>query len=173
MEIPINKKLVCITGSVWTGSRSAPRRLLVKNGFLRPVWFTTRGPINDAGYKHLSETEFHLHNANANILAHIEYGGDYVGILKQEMESAMQQSERGALVVGPHEIAAQIAAALPRTIVFTLKEKDMALSPKLNEVQKQGQLHRIDVDVLQPGAWTDAYVLICEKLGLETQKSPF
>lgn len=173
MGIPTNKKLVCITGSVWTGSRSAPRRLLAKNGFLRPIWFTTRGRINDAGYRHLSETEFHLQNAGGEILAHIRYGGDYVGILKRELESALHESERGALVVGPQEIAAQIAAALPRTVVFTLKEKDMTLSPKLKEVQNQGQLHRIDVDVLQPGAWTDAYALICEKLGLEAQHNPF
>jgi len=173
MEIPINKRLVCITGSVSTGSRSAPRRLLVKNGFLRPVWFTTRGRINDAGYKSLSETEFHLQNAEGKILAYIKYGGDYVGILKQALESAMQESQTGALVVGPQEIVAQIAEALPRTVVFTLKEKDMTLSPKLNEVQKQGQLHRIDVDALQPGAWVEAYALICGKLGLETQSNPF
>ena len=49
----------------------------------------------------------------------------------------------------------------------------MTLSPELNEVQKMGKLHRIDVDVLQPGAWTEAYALICEKLGLEAHNSPF
>ncbi|HXK55030.1 MAG: hypothetical protein KDI74_12895 [Gammaproteobacteria bacterium] len=173
MEISTSKMLVCVTGSVWTGSRSAPRRLLVKNGFLRPLWFTTRGPINDAGYRHLSESEFHILHADGKVLAYIEYGGDYIGILKRELESALQASERGALVVGPQEIAAQIAAAMPATVVFTLKERGMALSPKLDEVQKRGQLHRVDVDVLKPGAWTDAYALICEKLGLETHYNPF
>jgi guanylate kinase len=173
MEIPINKQLVCITGSVWTGSRSAPRRLLVKNGFQRPIWFTTHGRINEAGYRYLSETEFHLQNAEGKILAYIEYGGDYIGILKQALESALRESQQGALVVGPQEIAAQIAHALHRTVVFTLKEKGMTLSAKLKEVQNQGRLHRIDVDALQPGAWTEAYRLICGKLGLETQNNPF
>jgi len=173
MDIPITKKLVCITGSVWTGSRSAPRRLLVKNGFLRPVWFTTRGRINDAGYRHLSETEFHLHNAANKVLAYIEYGGDYIGILKQALETALQESQRGVLVVGPQEIAAQISDAVPQTLVFTLKETAMNLSPRLDKVQQQGRLHRINVDVLQPGAWTEAYALICDKLGLEALKSPF
>lgn len=173
MDIPTNKKLVCITGTVWSGSRSAPRRLLVKNGFIRPIWFTTGSQINDAGYKHLSETEFHLQHAGGGVLAHIQYGGNYIGILKQELESALNESERGALVVGPQEIAAQIAGALPGTVVFALKERAMTLSPELNEVQKMGKLHRIDVDVLQSGAWTEAYALICEKLGLEAHNSPF
>ncbi len=136
----------------------------MKNGFIRPIWFTTGSQINDAGYKHLSETEFHLQHAGGGVLAHIQYGGNYIGILKQELESALNESERGALVVGPQEIAAQIAGALPGTVVFALKERAMTLSPELNEVQTMGKLHRIDVDVLQPGAWTEAYALICEKL---------
>ena len=73
MHIPSNKKVVCITGSVWTGSRVAPRRMLVKDGFLRPTWFTTGRPLTDAEYRHVSVAQFHLTNAEKNVLAHIEY----------------------------------------------------------------------------------------------------
>ncbi|MCP4283052.1 MAG: hypothetical protein GY792_01150 [Gammaproteobacteria bacterium] len=173
MEVPSNKKVVCITGSVWTGSRSAPRRMLVSNGFLRPVWFTTQRRIHDASYEQMSETDFHLHNADKKILAYIEHGSDFVGVLKQALESAMRDSEKGVLVVGPQEIAAQIASALPRTVVFTLKEKGMTLSPKLGEVKQRGQLHRVDVDVLQPGAWSEVYAFMCDKLRIETKSNPF
>ena len=144
----------------------------MKNGFIRPIWFTTGSQINDAGYKHLSETEFHLQHAGGGVLAHIQYGGNYIGILKQELESALNESGEGRLWWGLQEIAAQIAGALPGTVVFALKERAMTLSQNLMKF-KMGKLHRIDVDVLQPGAWTEAYALICEKLGLEAHNSPF
>ena len=167
MVISSNKRLVCITGSVWSGSRSAPRHLLVKNGFQRPTWFTTQRPVSDAGYRHLSETEYHLLCADDQIIAFIEYAGGHVGILKQDLATALRESEKGALVVGPAEIAAQIADQFEETVVFTLKERGMTLSPKLHQVKQRGQLHRVDVDVLQPGSWTDVHAFICNRLGLE------
>ena len=51
MKIPREKKVVCITGTVWTGSREAPRRMLVRDGFVRPIWFTTGHGISDAQYE--------------------------------------------------------------------------------------------------------------------------
>lgn len=173
MEIPTNKQLVCITGSVWNGSRRAPRRLLVANGFVRPLWFTTGNLINDAGYRHLSETEFHLQNAKQKVIAYIKFGGDFIGILKQELDAALRESEQGALVVGPQEIAAQLFDALPATVVFTMKEERMEVSPVLDRVDQQGKLHRIDVDALQPGAWNEAYRQICQVLGIAVQQRPF
>ena len=95
MHIPSNKKVVCITGSVWTGSRVAPRRMLVKDGFLRPTWFTTGRPLTDAEYRHVSVAQFHLTNAEKNVLAHIEYAGGVVGVMREDFESAMVNAEKG------------------------------------------------------------------------------
>lgn len=173
MIIPGNKRVVCITGSVFSGARNTPRRLLVKDGFLRPTWFTTQRPFTDAKYHRMSNTEFHLHKANNDILACTEYSGGFVGILKQELDAALQKSVRGGLIVGPQEIVAQVAEVIPETIVFTLKDEFMKVSRHLAEVNQRGQLHRVDVDVLEPGAWTDVYAFISEKLGLELLSKPF
>ena len=101
MHMPSNKKVVCITGSVWTGSRVAPRRMLVKDGFLRPTWFTTGRPLTDAEYRHVSVAQFHLTNAEKNVLAHIDYAGGVVGVMREDFESAMVNAEKGVLVVAP------------------------------------------------------------------------
>ncbi|MCB1758359.1 MAG: hypothetical protein KDI68_01075 [Gammaproteobacteria bacterium] len=166
MEIPGDKQLICLTGSVWSGSRSAPRKLFVRDGFVRPNWFTTERPIQDAAYELISESEFHLANAEHRVLAHIEYGGSFVGIFKESLLTAIGQAKRGALVVCPPEIAAQIAAQVKRVYVFSLKEKAMTLSPHLQSVDAEGKLHRVDIDVLQPGAWSDAYRRMAETVGI-------
>ena len=155
MQIPHDKKLVCLTGTNWSGHRDAPRRLLVKDGFQRPTWFTTGRRFNDARYEIISETEFHLHNAGNRVLAHIHYSGSYLGILKEEIELALDNSERGVLIVCPQEIAEQTAEAVPSTIVFTLKSREMQLSPHLERAQQRGQLHRVDVDDSIPAPWSD------------------
>ncbi len=173
MYISASKKVVCITGSVWTGSRRAPRRLLVKDGFQRPTWFTTQRRRTDAEYSVMSTGEFHLHNTEDGVLAFMEYSGGFVGILKQDLDSTLEISVQGALIVGPPEIVAQVADAIPKTIVFSLKDENMELSSHLDDVKRRGQLHRLDVDVLQPGAWTDAYDIISEKLGIQVQSDPF
>lgn len=165
MQIPGNKKVVCITGSVWTGSRSAPRRMLVKDGFLRPVWFTTGRPMNDAQYRQISKTQFHLARAKKNVIAHIDYRGSFIGVMRDDFETAMAAAKLGVLVVGPPEIAAQLAAQLPAAMVFTLKDVGMDLSRHLEEAQRSGQLHRVDVDVLAPSAWTKANESIAEIIG--------
>ena len=173
MHIPSDKKVVCITGSVWTGSRNAPRHMLVKDGFLRPTWFTTGRPLTDAEYRHVSVTRFHLSNSEKNILVHIEYGGNFVGVMREDFESAMVNAEQGVLVVGPPEIAAQLAATIPETIIFSFKDTGMDLSEYSNEAQRAGQLHRIDVDVLEPGAWKVAYRSMMDIIGLPVNDNPF
>jgi hypothetical protein len=173
MHIPDDKKVVCITGSVWTGSRSAPRRLLVKDGFRRPTWFTTGRPLTDADYNAVSETRFHMANAETRVLAHIEYGGDFIGVMRDDFETAVNAAEQGVLVVGPPEIASQLAVAIPRAIVFSLKDADMDLSEHLDPIRRSGQLHRVDVDVLQPGAWTEVYRSMIEVIGLPANPAPF
>ncbi len=165
MKIPENKRIICITGSVWTGSRRAPRHMLVKEGYVRPEWFTTEYRITDAEYRHISETDFHLARANDEVFVHIIHGGDFVGIMKQALETALAASQRGVLVVGPQELVAQVAEEIPRAIVFTLKDTPMQLSPHLAGVEQRGQLYRLDVDVLAPGAWATAYSFMLKVLG--------
>jgi len=173
MHIPSNKKVVCITGSVWTGSRSAPRRMLVKDGFLRPVWFTTGRPLTDAEYHQISVTRFHLENADSKVLVHTEYGGSFVGVMREDYESAMDNAEQGVLVVGPPEIASQLAAAIPETIIFSFKDPGMDLSEFGDEAYLRGQLHRIDVDVLEPDAWKAVYHSMMDIIGLPESDNPF
>ena len=165
MIIPGNKQVVCVTGNVWSGARNTPRKLLVKDGFQRPTWFTTGRRITDAEYVHVSKTDFHLSVAGEKVLAHMEFGGAIVGILKRELEKILEASSRGALVVGPQEIAARVAGAIPQAIVFSLKDEMMDLSPLLEDANQRGQVHRVDVDVLEPGAWSDVHTYMADKLG--------
>ena len=166
MIIPGNKQVVCITGNVWTGARNAPRKLLVKEGYQRPTWFTTGQRITDAEYVHVSNTDFHLSVAEERVLAHMEFGGAIVGILKHELEKIVGASPRGALVVGPQEIAARVAGAIPQAIVFSLKDEMMELSPLLDDANRRGQVHRVDVDVLAPGAWSEVHTYMADTLGI-------
>jgi len=165
------KKVVCITGSVWTGSRSAPRRMLVKDGFRRPTWFTTGRPLNDAQYRQISTTQFHLARARKNVIAHIRYRGSFIGVMRDDFEAAMAAAKQGVLVVGPPEIVAQLAARMPEAKVFSLKDRGMDLSGHLDEAQRSGQLHRVDVDVLAPGAWTEVHNSMAEIIGLPLVES--
>ena len=164
MKITEGKRIICITGNVWTGSRRAPRHMLVKEGYVRPKWFTTEYRITDAEYHHISDTDFHLARANDEVFAHITHGGNFVGIMKQAFETALAASRRGVLVVGPQELVARVAAAAPRALIFTLKEAPMQLSSHLAEAEHRGQLHRLDVDVLAPGAWAEVHRSMLEIL---------
>lgn len=166
MESSDKKKIICVTGSVWTGSRSAPRRLLVKDGFVRPTWFTTGRPMTDAQYRQISDAKFHLARVRKNVLALIHYRGSFIGVMRNDFDAAMERSLRGVLVVGPPEIAAQVAAQFPLALVFSLKGPRMELSEHLEAAERSGQLHRIDVDALAPGAWTDVHTSMAEIIGL-------
>lgn len=166
MQSPSNNKIVCVTGSVWTGSRSAPRRLLVKDGFVRPTWFTTGRPMTDAHYRQISDTQFHMARAKKNVLAHIRYRGTFIGVMRNDFDTAMDRAEQGVLVVGPPEIAAQVAAQFPQAKVFSLKGPRMEMSDHLEATERSGQLYRIDVDALAPGAWTDVHAAMAEIIGL-------
>ncbi len=160
------KKIVCITGTVWTGSRSAPRRMLVKDGFVRPRWFTTGRPLTDAQYRVISSTDYHLARARDKVLVSTKYAGDFIGIMVEDFEDAANESGVGVLVVGPPEIAAQLARNRPAAQVFALKDKTMTLSPRLAEAQARGQVRRLDVDVFQPDAWTEVHQIMLNTLGL-------
>ena len=173
MDTTKPKQVVCITGTVWTGKRSAPRRLLVKDGFVRPTWVTTGRRLTDAPYRHISETRFHLAQADKSLLAYFRYAGSLAGILKEDFDSALASSQCGVLVVGPPEVAAQIASAVPAAIVFALKGERMDLSRHLDSASSRGQLRRIDVDVLEPDAWTKVHVSMVEALGLPLLSDPF
>lgn len=166
MSLPGGKQVVFITGSVWTGSRSAPRKMLVREGFLRPVWFTTTGRLTDAEYRMISDTEFHLARADGGVLAHMSYGGGTLGISKADYDHSMHASKRGVLMVGPPQIAAQVASQIPQTRLFAFKDIGMELSEHLAPAANSGQLQRIDVDVLQAGAWGEVNDFICDTLGL-------
>jgi hypothetical protein len=166
MDIPANKKVVCITGSVWTGSRSAPRHMLVRDGFVRPVWFTTGRPLTDAQYRQVSEGQYRIARAKRQVLAHVEYRASFIGVMRDDFEAAMAGAEQGVLVVGPPEIAAQLASAIPQAIVFSLKDRQMDLCGDLDDARRSGQFHRIDVDALAPGAWTDAHDAMLKIIGL-------
>ncbi len=167
------KKIVCITGSVWTGSRSAPRRMLIKDGFLRPRWFTTGRPLTDAQYQFISSTEYHIARAEDKVLVSTKYAGDFIGIMTEDFEEAANGSRVGVLVVGPPEIAAQLAAKLPRALIFALKDKTMALSPRLAEAEARGQVRRLDVDVFQPDAWGEVHEVMLNTLGLPSADASF
>lgn len=138
--------------------------MLVKEGYVRPEWFTTGYRITDADYRQISETGFHLAMSNGEVFAHIHHGGSFVGIMKQAFETALAASRRGVLVVGPQELAAQVAETVPRALVFALKETPMQLSPHLAGAEQRGQLHRLDVDVLAPGAWAEVHRSMVEVL---------
>jgi len=166
VNIPPTKKIVCITGTVWTGSRSAPRRMLVREGLLRPIWFTTGRPVSDAQYEVISTADYHLAQADSEVLARMKHGGDFVGILKRDFEDAAIGAQVGVLVAGFPEIVTQIAKAFPQAVVFALKEQSMELSHHLDYAARSGQLRRLDVDVLDPGAWSDVHQTILDELGL-------
>lgn len=166
MKVPAGKKVVCITGSVWTGEQHAPRHLLVKDGFVRPTWFTTRVGINDAKYKIIGESEFRLARANSQILLSIKYANDSIGIMKDSFLEAMNESALGVLVVGPQDVAAQLSDKIPQTTIFTLKSKSMDISPHLKKAQSKGQLHRIDIEEQNLENWEKAHQTMREILNL-------
>lgn len=166
MTTSSSEKIICVTGSVWTGSRSAPRRLLVQEGFVRPTWFTTGRPLTDAQYRQISNTRFHLARAKKNVLAHIRYRGSFIGIMRDDFETAMSRSSQGVLVVGPVEIAAQVAERFSNAKVFALKGPRMKMPDRLEASVPSGQLHPIDVDVLAPSAWSNVHTSMMEIIGL-------
>ena len=63
-------------------------------------------------------------------------------------------------VVGFQEIVAQIAHEFPQTVVFAFKPQGSELSKHLNEAVKRHQVQRLDVDVLETGAWEEVMTII-------------
>lgn len=167
MTQPTGKRIVCVTGTVWTGSPAAPRHMLVKLGFRRPTWFTTSRPIHDGEYRVIDPTDFQLAKLEGRVLAHVKHAGDAVGLLQADFDAAMEESALGVLIACPQEIASQIAARFPATVVFVLKDTQMELCDALSEAKRTGQLHRIDVDMLAPGAWTEVHEQMAGILGLD------
>ncbi len=171
MKIYSDKKVVCITGSVWTGSRSAPSQMFVKNGFQYANWFTTYRPITSDKYKLMSSEKFHITLADDEILAYVKYGDDFIGIRTDDFENALESSRIGVLVVGFgfQEIIAQVSKKIPQAIIFTLKNTSMNLSPRLFEANSRGQLHCIDVNILIPDAWAKAYSEMLETINFPSR----
>ena len=165
-ELNASKKIVCITGTVWTGGHIAPREKLVKAGYVRPLWFTTTRGITDGHYRHISMGSFHLASTREEIFVHIEYGGGRMGIMNEDFSEAISRSDKGVLVVAPPDIAAQIANKVPEAILFTLKCASMELSKHLSTASKSRQFHRINIDSEQIGAWDKAYAEMEIILGL-------
>ena len=157
-----NKKIVCITGSLWTHKHDAPRHLLVKEGFVRPQWFTTGRTLTDANYDHISDVSYQLALAESKVLAHLEYGGDVVGIMRKDFDQAVEEAKAGVLVVGFPEIIAQIAENYSNAVVFAFKPEGSELSSHLDQARRKRQLHRIDIDVLETGAWDKVMAKINE-----------
>ena len=166
MKIPHDKKIACITGSAWTNGRNAPRRMLVREGFIRPIWFTTERTISDAEFETISTGSYHRALAQSEILAHTDYGGFFSGIMQKDFEDAAMGARCGVLAVGFPEVVAQIARALPQTVVFALKDEGTELSEHLADAASTGQLHRIDVDILEAGAWDSVHERMREILGI-------
>ena len=166
MKITTSAKVVVVTGTVWTGSKSAPRKLLVQDGFVRPIWFTTGRKVTDADYKTISEGSYHLALSEGNVLASISYGGAHVGILLDQFLAAAEESSQGVLIVGPPDIAEQVAENIPQTKVFALKDSSMECSDHLAEANRRGQLERIDVNLLDAKAWSLVHDIMLDKLGL-------
>ena len=162
-----DKNIVCITGSIWTGSRRAPRYMLIKDGFLRPDWFTTYHPITDARFKFISPVQFHMARANDEVLAYMKYGSDYAGIMKTDFYDALTNSSNGVLICGPQEIIAQIADIFPETVIFDLKDNHMEPTDQLEEANRRGQVHRQEINVLQPGAWVKVHNEMLKVLNLQ------
>lgn len=165
MTITSGKKIVCITGSLWTHKHDAPRHLLIKEGFIRPRWFSTGRVINDADYEVLSESSFHLAMAESKVLAHMKYAGVYSGIMKDKFQQAIEEAQTGILIVGFPELIEQIADQYANAIVFAFKPEGSALSEHLEPARKKRQLHRIDIDILEVGAWDDVMNEIKEVVG--------
>ena len=162
-----HKRIVCITGTVWTGSNSAPRKLLVEDGFVRPDWFTTGHAITDAEYRRVSHARFHQAVADDEVLVHTKYGSDQVGILRRDFQDAMENCKLGVLVVGPQEIVAQIAQLKNQVEIFALKTESMDLSHYLTDIEIGGRLHRVDLDFSRAGAWSKVHTHMLQVLGLE------
>ena len=93
--------------------------------------------------------------------------------MEKDFEDAAIGARCGVLAVGFPEVVAQIARALPQTVVFALKDERMELSDHLSDAASTGQLRRVDVDVA-PGAWNDVHQTLLRTLGLPLhQPRPF
>jgi len=160
------KKIVCITGTLWTGDEDAPRKRLVHEGFVRPVWFTTSRGITDAEYGRITDAQYHLALSRHEVLVHTGYGAGHMGIMKTAFDAALAESKRGVLVVGPPAIAAQLANLYPHAVLFALKCAGMQLSEELAVAGLSHRVHRIDVNSWQPGAWTHAFEEMMRVLGV-------
>ena len=168
MRVPAGKKVVCMTGNVWTGESALdPRNLLVDKGYRHPMWFTRGLPLQERGIKNVTRGEYKLARYEGRLLAASNFGSDEFGILKEDMEEALAEAPRGALVSGPQDIVAQVADEIRDAIVFTLKSEKMKLSKHLKKAKARGQVVRIDIDSDNPVSWRKAHEQILEKLGIE------
>ncbi len=162
-----NKKIVCITGTVSSARETeAPRYLLLKEGFQRPLWFTSYHSLNDADYEVVSDGSYHVAKMNNRVLADMEYGNGHVGIFTDRFEQACTASKLGVLIAAHPHIVTQIVDKFPTTTTFALKSPGMELNPELLPISHSTHFHRIDVDISHAGAWADALEHMKEYLGI-------
>jgi hypothetical protein len=97
--------------------------------------------------------------------------GGFHGININDFENALESSSKGVLVVGVgfQEIVAQVSKKISQVIIFTVKNISMDISPHLFKADSKGQLHRIDVNILEPGAWTEVHNEMLKTLNLSAR----
>ncbi|PID42519.1 MAG: hypothetical protein CSA52_01345 [Gammaproteobacteria bacterium] len=162
-----NKKIVCITGTVSSARENeAPRYLLVKEGFRRPVWFTSYHSLNDADYEKISDGSYHVAKMNNRVLADMEFGNGHVGIFTDRFEEACRVSELGVLVAAHPQIVTQIVNKFPTATIFALKAPGTELTSSLKPLAHHAHFHRMDIDLGRSGVWTDAVEQMKEHLGI-------
>ena len=159
-----NKKIVCITGTLFSGHNDVPRKSLVRAGFERPRWFTTGRKLNDAAYYRISQGSYKLALMKGEVFVHTHYAGADIGIMEHDLNTALQHSKKGVVIVSPVEIAAEIAINTPSATIFTLKNDAMAISTHLEKAKISGQLHRVNIKSDEPGAWQEAMEYILETI---------
>ena len=170
MRIPADKKVVCLTGKVWTKARASdPRVMLEQYGFIQPNWFSTGLPVTKSGMFSIPGGDFRRFKLEHEILAFVEFGGDQIGILKQDLEETLTTCKRGALIVGPQEIAAQVAEEISQAVVITLLDENMPLSRELVDAKKRSQVNRINIDTLKTRAWDNAHKEISKILNFNLE----
>lgn len=167
MILPGNKHIVCITGTVMAGNTiKAPRNLLVREGFMRPVWFTSYQPISDAEYERITESYYQAAKLENRVLADMKFGNGHVGIFTESFEKTLTDSKLGSLIVAQPEIAVQVFHKYPSAKIFAFKMKGMELSKACQEIEGAGNFHRLNLDFSKTGVWSSALAAIKEELRL-------
>jgi len=154
------KKIIGITGNVWTGLNSTPWRLLEQKGFQSARWFTTYRRLAGDKYRFISPEKYHILLANDEVLAHMSFGSYNLGIRTDDFKRAMKSTRVGVLVVGFEEIIRQVAEKFSQIIVFLLKDFSMQEPPSSYGPGMEGKVHRINLDSESTSEWSKCFVVM-------------